>query len=58
MKSIFVHENAKNEKKEIIYDLIVAAYNYAKDKLKKKTSSEISKVTGIPNLPPDFKMPF
>ena len=46
------------KKKEIIYDLIVAAYNDAKDKLKKKTSSEISKVTGIPNLPPDFKMPF
>ena len=58
MMSIFVHDNAKNEKKEIIYDLIVAAYNDAKDKLKKKTSSEISKVTGIPNLPPDFKMPF
>ena len=58
MKSIFVHDNAKNEKKEIIYDLIVAAYNDSKDKLKKKTSSEISKVTGIPNLPPDFKMPF
>ena len=36
MKAIFVHENAKNEKKEIIYDLIVAAYNDAKDKLKKK----------------------
>ena len=36
MKSIFVHDNAKNEKKEIIYDLIVAAYNDAKDKLKKK----------------------
>ena len=50
--------NEKKEKKEIIYDLIVAAYNDAKDKLKKKTSSEISKVTGIPNLPPDFKMPF
>ena len=49
MKSIFVHDNAKNEKKEIIYDLIVAAYNDAKDKLKKKTSSEISKVDEIKN---------
>ena len=58
MKSIFVHENAKKEKKEIIYDLIIAAYNDSKYKLKKKTSSEISKVTGIPNLPSDFKMPF
>ena len=56
MKSIFVHESAKNEKEEIVYDLIVAAYNDSKDKLKKKTTSEISKVTGIPNLPPDFKL--
>ena len=58
MKSIIIDENAKKEKNEIVNDLIVAAYNDAKDKLKKKTSSEISKVTGIPNLPPDFKMPF
>ena len=50
--------NAKKEKDEIINDLIVAAYNDAKDKLKKKTSEEIIKVTGIPNLPFDFKLPF
>ena len=42
----------------IYYDLIVAAYNDAKGKLKKKTSEEILKVTGIPNLPFDFKIPF
>ena len=36
MKSILVDENAKNEKEEIINDLIVAAYNDAKEKLKKK----------------------
>ncbi len=58
MKTIFIHENAKNEKKEVINDLIIAAYNDAKDKLKKKTSEEILKVTGIPNLPFDLKMPF
>ena len=48
----------KDEKDEIINDLIVAAYNDAKGKLKKKTSEEILKVTGIPNLPFDFKIPF
>ena len=36
MKSIFVHDNAKNEKKEIIYDLIVAAIMMQKINLKKK----------------------
>ena len=58
MKSIFVDPKAKNEKEEIINDLIIAAYNDAKEKLKKKTSEEISKVTGIQNLPFDIKMPF
>ena len=38
--------------------LIVAAANDAKSKLKKKTSEEISKVTGGIDLPPGFKLPF
>ena len=58
MKSIQIDPKAKNEKEEIINDLIIAAHNDAKEKLKKKTSEEISKVTGIPNLPFDLKMPF
>ena len=58
MKSIFIDPNAKKEKDEIIQDLIVAAYNDAKDKLKKKTSEELSKATGIGNLQVDFKLPF
>mgnify|MGYP001293732094 CR=1 FL=1 len=58
MKSIFVNEETKKEKSEIINDLIVAAYNDAKDKLKKKTSEELAKATGIPNLPFDIKLPF
>ena len=36
MKSIFIDENAKKEKYEVVNDLIIAAYNDAKDKLKKK----------------------
>jgi len=46
------------EEKSIIEDLIVAAHNDAKSKLKKKTSEEISKVTGGISLPPGFKLPF
>ena len=58
MKSISVNQNAKNEKDEIINDLIIAAHNDAREKLKKKTSEELLKVTGASNLPFDFKLPF
>ena len=36
MKSITISPDAKNEKSEIINDLIIAAHNDAKEKLKKK----------------------
>ena len=48
----------KNEKEEILNDLIIAAHNDAKDKLKKKTSEELLKATGGINLPAGFKLPF
>ena len=57
LKKISLDENLLKESKEILEDLIVAAHNDAKSKLKKKTSEEISKVTGI-DLPPGFKLPF
>ena len=58
IKSITNSDAAKKEKQEIINDLIKAAYNNAKDNLKKKSSEELSKVTGGLNLPLDFKLPF
>tara|TARA_B100000945_G_scaffold270281_1_gene231513 strand:+ start:934 stop:1254 length:321 start_codon:yes stop_codon:yes gene_type:complete len=58
MKSIYIDPNAKKEKDEILNDLIIAAHNDAKEKLKKKTSEELLKATGAPNLPFDFKLPF
>ena len=58
LKKIFLDENILKESKEIIEDLIVAAHNDAKSKLKKKTSEEISKATGGISLPPGFKLPF
>ena len=57
MKSIVLSPNAKSEKNEIINDLIIAAHNDAKEKLKKKTSEEIGKATGLSNLPFDIKLP-
>ena len=58
LKKIFIEDSLLKESKEIIEDLIVAAHNNAKTKLKQKTSEEISKVTGGIDLPPGFKLPF
>ena len=58
LKSITINEKAKKEDQTIINDLIVAAYNNAKENLKKKSAEEISKLTGGLNLPIDFKLPF
>ena len=58
LKKINFNESLLKESKEIIEDLIVAAHNDAKSKLKKKTSEEISKITGGIDLPPGFKIPF
>ena len=45
------------EEKTIIEDLIIAAHNNAKIKLKSKTSEEITKATGGLGIP-GFKFPF
>ena len=58
LKSIKISGAAKKENQEIINDLIIAAYNNAKENLKKKSAEELSKVTGGLNLPSDFKLPF
>ena len=58
LKKINLDKSLLQEPKEIIEDLIVAAHNDAKLKLKKKTTDEISKVTVGISLPPGFKLPF
>ena len=58
IKSIEITDAAKKESQEIINDLIIAAYNNAKENLKKKSAEELSKITGGLNLPMDFKLPF
>ena len=57
LKKIYLGETLSKESISIVEDLIVAAHNDAKSKLKKKTSEEISKITGGINLPPGFKFP-
>ena len=58
LKKITLEDSLLKETKEILEDLIVAAHNDAKSNLKKKTSEEISKITGGIDLPPGFKLPF
>ena len=58
LKSIKISDIARKENQEIINDLIIAAYNNAKENLKKKSAEELSKATGGFNLPLDFKLPF
>ena len=58
LKSILLSDEAKKEDQEIVNDLIIAAYNNAKENLKKRSAEELSKVTGGLNLPLDFKLPF
>ena len=57
LKKVTFEDSLFKESKEIIEDLIVAAHNDAKHKLKKKTAEELSKVTGGVDLPPGFKLP-
>ena len=58
MKSIIISEEAKKESREVINDLIKAAYNNAKENLKKKSSEELSNLTGGIQLPFNIKPPF
>ena len=58
LKKITLDDALFKETKEILCDLIVAAHSDAKSKLKKKTTEEISKVTGGIDIPPGFKHPF
>ena len=56
MIKIYISPETLKEDKSIIEDLITAAHNNAKEKLKTKTSEEISKATGGFGIP-GFKWP-
>ena len=58
MKSISINPDARNEKEEILSDLIKAAHSDCREKLKKKTSEELLKASGGISLPFNFKLPF
>ena len=56
MQKIEISDEILKENKSILEDLIIAAHNNAKTKLKSRTSEEISKATGGFGIP-GFKWP-
>ena len=48
----------KTEEKEMLEDLIIAAYNDAKQKVEQESQSSMSDMMSGLSLPPGFKMPF
>ena len=56
MQKIEISDEILKENKSILEDLIIAAHNDAKTKLKSRTSEEISKATGGFGIP-GFKWP-
>ena len=58
LKSIKISKEAEKENREVLNDLIIAAYNNAKEKIKKKSNEELTKLTGGIQLPFNIKPPF
>ena len=56
MQQIEISDELLKEEKSIVEDLIVAAHNNAKSKLKTKTNEEITKAAGSFGIP-GFKWP-
>ena len=48
----------KNDEKEVMEDLIIAALNDAKSKAEEKSQDKMKELTGGLGLPPGMKMPF
>jgi DNA-binding YbaB/EbfC family protein len=48
----------KEDEKEVLEDLIVAAHNDACNKIDSNTSEQMSQATSGMQLPPGFKLPF
>ncbi len=57
VQKIDISDEILKENKSVLEDLIIAAFNNAKTKLKDKTTEEISKTAGGFGIPGGFKWP-
>ena len=59
LRSISIDESLmKPEEKEVLEDLIVAAFNDAKTKVDANFTEQLNKITSGMGLPPGMKLPF
>ncbi len=59
LKSISIDSSIlKPEEKELVEDLIIAAFNDAKNKMEADSQTQISSSLGGMRLPPGMKLPF
>jgi DNA-binding YbaB/EbfC family protein len=59
MKKITIDASLLNkDEKEMLEDLILAAFNDAKKKIDDNTSTQMRSITGGMQLPPGIKLPF
>ncbi|MEK6748791.1 MAG: YbaB/EbfC family nucleoid-associated protein [Pseudomonadota bacterium] len=58
VKRVAIDPSLMTEDKEMLEDLIAAAFNDAVRQLEQTTQSKMSALTSGMNLPPGFKLPF
>ena len=58
IKKIKIDEVLFNEEKDMLEDLLIAAFNDAARRAEKKTQESMSGMTSGLNLPPGMKLPF
>ena len=58
VRRVQLDDSLLSDDKEMLEDLIVAAFNDAKGKVEAHMAEEMSKITGGLNLPPGMKLPF
>ena len=58
IKKIDIDDSLFSEERDMLEDLLIAAFNDAIRKADKKTQESMSGMTSGLNLPPDMKLPF
>ena len=58
VKNVSLDPSLMSEDKEMLEDLVTAAFNDARGKADAKSAEEMSKMTSSLPLPPGFKLPF
>ncbi|WP_253300067.1 YbaB/EbfC family nucleoid-associated protein [Wolbachia endosymbiont of Chironomus riparius] len=58
VKKVNIDESLKNEEKDILEDMLVAAFNDAIKKAEEEMANASSDIAGMMNIPPGFKLPF